>query len=406
MDIEYWLFIIRVYTGFEQEAILKNFKSGCRFLVVVCLLLLPLSPLSGGPYVSATTDQGYLSVTGPCDFSFPKDHGSHPGYRTEWWYYTGNLEAKDQRPYGFQLTFFRRQIRPLPKAAAEQPDQSAWRTPHIYLAHAAVSDIAGGRHLHAEDMARNALNMAGVSRNEGKTTIYLKNWSAVIEGKRHRLQAHTDRFGFDLSLSAKKPPVFHGRGGYSRKGSDPERASCYYSFTRLSARGTLTVGGQSASVLGNAWMDHEFSTAPLEPDIIGWDWFSLQLSDETEMMIFLLRKPDGTAHAASSGTFVDRAGQTRHLSMEDFNITVRDTWRSSQSKAVYPAKWDITVLPLNMTLQLASRLADQEMITRASTGVTYWEGSVSVQGTRGRKPLKGTGYVELTGYARSFEADL
>jgi predicted secreted hydrolase len=385
---------------------LKNKRPGWLRAVVACPLVLLMGLYCGSLCVFAGTDQGYLSVTGPCGFSFPSDHGAHPGYRTEWWYYTGNLEGENQHPYGFQLTFFRRQLGPPTGKTAAQTVESAWRTRQIYLGHAAVSDIAAGRHLQAEAMARNALGMAGVLRNEGETTIYLKNWTAVINGDIQVLQAHTDQFGLDLRLSAMKPPVFHGQDGYSRKGSGPEMASCYYSFTRLQARGTLVVAGRSVSVAGNGWMDHEFSTAPLEPGITGWDWFSIQLSDQTEIMIFLLRKKSGEYHAVSSGTYVDPLGQTRHLSMKDFNISVRDTWRSPKSKAVYPAKWDVKVVPLKIALHLSSRLADQEMITRESTGVTYWEGSVSVQGTRGAHSLTGTGYVELTGYAQPFEADL
>ena len=169
-------------------------------------------------YAYAQADQGFLAVTGPCFFSFPRDHGAHPGYRTEWWYYTGNLFDADQHAYGFQLTFFRRQISP-PREAQEWPvPASAWRTQQIYLAHAAVSDISGKMHLQAQDVARNALGMAGVDPNGGTTRIHLKNWSATISDNLHETRAKSDSFAFQLNLSPAKPPVFHGQDGYSRKG--------------------------------------------------------------------------------------------------------------------------------------------------------------------------------------------
>jgi predicted secreted hydrolase len=357
-------------------------------------------------YVQADSEDAYLSVTGPCNFAFPRDHGDHSGYRTEWWYYTGNLYGKDQRPYGFQLTFFRSQISPQADRKSWPLPSSAWRTQQIYLGHAAVSDISGKKHFQAEEVARGALGMAGVKQEEKTTTIYLKKWSAVIEGPLHVIQAQSDEFAFQLKLSSEKAPVFHGLDGYSRKGSTPERASCYYSFTRLHSEGTLTVEGKTFSVAGLGWMDHEFSTAPLEPGIVGWDWFSLQLSDETEIMIFLLREPGNELHQASSGTFVAADGRSRHLSFDDFSIRVLDTWQSKKSKAVYPSRWEMTIPSLSLSLKISPRLADQEMQTTASTGVTYWEGSVSLQGKRKERSLKGSGYVELTGYAQPFDADL
>jgi len=357
-------------------------------------------------FVNAETDNGFLSVTAPCNFSFPRDHGAHAGYRTEWWYYTGNLAGNDGRRFGFQLTFFRSQISPLEDRNGWPVPHSAWRTQQIYVGHAAVTDMSGKIHLQAEDVARNALGMAGVIQEKEKTVIYLKNWSAGIAANLHVIQAKTDKFAYQLNLFPAKQPVFHGLGGYSRKGSTAERGSCYYSFTRLNSEGTLTLKGKTFPVKGLSWMDHEFSTAPLEPGIVGWDWFSLQLSDQTEIMIFLLREPGGILHKASSGTFVASDGRTRHLSADDFKISVRQTWQSKKSKAVYPSKWEMTISPLSISLEVSSNLADQEMQTMESTGITYWEGSVSCRGKRKTRPIKGSGYVELTGYAQAFDADL
>jgi predicted secreted hydrolase len=198
----------------------------------------------------------------------------------------------------------------------------------------------------------------------------------------------------------------HGDRGYSLKGSTPERASCYYSFTRLEGQGSISIAGNTVAVSGSAWMDHEFSTALLEPGITGWDWFSLQLSDSTEIMVFLLRTATGELHTASSGTYINADGITRPIAHAEIKVEVLDTWRSKQSHARYPARWRMQIAPMAIDARITSNLPDQEMRTPGSTGVTYWEGSVSIDGTKNEHPVKGEGYVELTGYAGSFDAPL
>ena len=372
----------------------------------IYFLFLVLSIIAfSGPSI-AEDENAYLSVTGPCNLEFPKDHGAHPGYRTEWWYYTGNLRAENSNQYGFQLTFFRSQISP-PGADKQWPRRpSAWRTSQIYLAHAAVSDIAGRQHLQAEALSRAALGMAGVTQSSQHTTVFLNNWSTQIEADLHTLKVNTADFSYALKFKPAKPAVLHGERGYSLKGATPERASCYYSFTRLNGQGRLTIGGETVAVTGSAWMDHEFSTALLEPGISGWDWFSLQLSDDTELMVFLLRTETGGLHAASSGTFIDVDATTRPIARAEINVEVLDTWKSKQSAARYPARWRMQIAPFQIDVELSSNLPDQEMRTLDSTGVTYWEGSVSVEGTKDKLPVKGDGYVELTGYAAAFDAPL
>ena len=233
----------------------------------------------------------------------------------------------------------------------------------------------------------------------------LKNWSAQIAAGQH-LKAATPDFSFDLIFSPTKPVVLHGDRGFSAKGTKPGRASCYYSFTRLEGKGSISIKGETVAVRGTAWMDHEFSSLLLDPDTVGWDWFSLQLSDQTEIMIGLLRTENGALHPMSSGTFIDSDGQTRHLTNSDFKLTVLDTWKSRHSKAHYPAKCRIEVAPLSLDLVLTSNLPDQEMITLATTGVIYWEGSVAIKGSKGSQAIDGAGYVELTGYATAFDAPL
>lgn len=349
---------------------------------------------------------GFLSVTGPCNLKFPKDHGAHPGYRTEWWYYTGNLQTASGAKYGFQLTFFRSQISPPDDRQKWPRPTSAWRTQQVYMAHSAISDISEKQHLQAELVSRQALNMAGADQIEDTTTIFLKNWSARLSPDRHLLIVNSDGFSYELTLTPEKPPVLHGLAGYSLKGSTSERASCYYSLSRLSAEGQLSIGEKNVAVKGSAWMDHEYSTALLEPGLQGWDWFSLQLSDQTEVMAFVLRKEKGGIGPASSATVIGHQGQNRHIGKQEFAVTVKKTWKSPHSKAVYPAGWRLQIFPGALDLTIMPNLADQEMCTNASTGVIYWEGSVSIEGTRAGQPVVGQGYVELTGYDKAFDAPL
>jgi predicted secreted hydrolase len=371
--------------------------------VFLCLILMNTAAAHN---VIAGDESGFLPVSGPCNLTFPKDHGAHPGYRTEWWYYTGNLQAESGARFGYQLTFFRSQISPADAEKKWPRPTSAWRTQQIYLGHAAISDISGKRHLQAEQVARQALGLAGTSEAAGDTTIYIKNWRTQIGENAHILKAITDAFSYDLTLQPAKPPVLHGQAGYSRKGSTPRSASCYYSVTRLISNGTLTVGGKTMKVEGLSWMDHEFSSAPLEAGIVGWDWFSLQLADGTEIMLYQFRNEKGGLSSASSGSFIGPSGAPRHLTIDDFSIEVLDQWVSPHSQASYPARWRLTIFPLSIQLTAVANLSDQEMRTAASTGVTYWEGSVSVSGSAAKHPVKGMGYVELTGYAQPFSAPM
>jgi predicted secreted hydrolase len=363
--------------------------------------------LASIPANAGDTSSGFLQVTGPCKLEFPRDHAPHPGFRTEWWYYTGNLKTETGRHFGYQLTFFRYQLTPF-GGSAEWPDPpSAWRTRQIYIGHAAVSDISAKRHLEAEKVGREGLEGLGIGgwvQYGPDVTLFLPGWSAVIFPDSHKIAADGDDFSFTLELKPSKPPVKHGINGYSRKGSTPERASCYYSYSRLETSGTITINGKSLPVKGVSWMDHEFSTAPLEPGTVGWDWFSIQLADKSEFMIFLLRREDGGLSSASSGSYIDSLGALRHLDRSYFDVSVRNTWKSKKSGAVYPSAWQIKIPLLGIEVAVTSNLPDQEMHTLQSTGVTYWEGSVSAKGTKGGSPIDGQGYVELTGYAGPFTA--
>jgi len=371
---------------------------------VLAAALLVVLALGGTAASAADGAAGYLQVTGPCGLEFPRDHGPHPGFRTEWWYYTGNLVTETGRRFGFQLTFFRRQLTPF-GASAEWPDpHSAWRTRQVYLAHAAVADISGKRHLQAEQASREALGMAGWVQDGDEMKVFVRDWSAVILPERQRLEVSADGFAFQLELTPSKEPVRHGIDGYSRKGATAERASCYYSMPRLETTGTVTLANQQPiSVTGVSWMDHEFSTAPLEPGTVGWDWFSIQLADRSEFMIYLLRREDGSLDPASSGTYVDPLGVPRYLERGRFEVDVLDSWRSKRSGAVYPSVWRVKIPLAGIDVVVSSNLPDQEMRPADLTGITYWEGSVAAKGAKGAAAIEGQGYVELTGYARPLE---
>ena len=344
----------------------------------------------------------YRAVTGPCGFVFPRDHGAHPDFRTEWWYYTGNLGTPAGKRYGFQLTFFRSQLAEPGSEKTWPKNPSAWRTKDLFLAHSALSDAETKRFYLDERVARSGAGLSGVTQDNDATRVFIGNWSAIIESDTHRLKAQTREFAIDLVSKATKPLTAHGTEGYSLKGKKPESASCYYSYTRLQAEGRITLSGKPVPVRGTAWMDHEFSSAPLEDDLVGWDWFSLQFEDQTELMIYLLRQKSGGNSAASSGTFVKASGEAVRLSHNDFQVEVLERWKSPRSGAAYPSRWRVRVTPLNLALSIVPAFPDQELITEKSTRVTYWEGSVSVSGRSGENPVKGFGYVEMTGYAKPF----
>jgi predicted secreted hydrolase len=329
-------------------------------------------------------------------FHFPKDHGAHPAYRTEWWYYTGHLHAPDGRAFGFELTFFRRAIPP--EEIKTLP--SRWSITQLYLAHFAVTDIGGRRFHFSEKVSRPGLGKAGA--DDSQLHVWIDDWRAEIPQAATtiiNLTARDSTCALSLKLEPTKPVVIHGQDGISRKGDAAGQASHYYSFTRLAAVGRLTIGEESFDVTGTGWMDHEFGSADLDTDMEGWDWFSLQLTDRSELMLYRLRRRDGSSAPVSSGTFVWPDGRTRHLSLADFTIDATGTWTSPQSHATYPNSWRMTIPSLDVALTVVPLLAGQELNTSRSTQVTYWEGAVAVSGTAQDRPILGNGYVELTGYA-------
>ncbi len=373
-----------------------------RWLLALLLTVISAAALP----VASDDDAGYHTVTGPCDFEFPRDHGAHPGFRTEWWYYTGNLRAADGARFGFQLTFFRHQLRPADDRRQWPQPASSWRTEQIFLAHAALTDIGAGRHYQAEDIARGVLDLAGVETRAQDVRVFLRDWEAVIGPRGHALAMTGAEFGFDLHLAPAKDPVAHGDRGYSRKGTDPARASCYYSFTRLKTSGTLRLMGRRFEVEGLSWMDHEYSTAPLEPGIRGWSWFSLQFDNGMELMLFLLNLKAGGYHPASSGTLVAPDGTTTAVTSDHIQAEALRQWKSPHSGGEYPVAWHLRVSAPDLDLRITTTVDDQEMIAAQSAGVTYWEGSVTAQGRLEGQEVKGRGYMELTGQVQAMDERL
>jgi predicted secreted hydrolase len=262
------------------------------------------------------------------------------------------------------------------------------------------------QHYQAETVAREALGLAAAGYANKQATIFVGNYSIRINQLKHGIRASSDDFRIDLQLEPQKPLVLHGKQGYSRKGDTSANASCYYSFPRLLTSGVITVGDATEAVAGLSWMDHEFSTAPLQADLVGWDWFSLQLDNNTELMLYLLRYADGHYHSASSGSFIDQKGQVTPLAAKEIRIKRLKTWHSSVSNGTYPISWQVKIPAIRLRLNIEAQLADQEMHTAKTTGVVYWEGSVRADGKLNGHAVKGEGYVELTGYAQPFKAPL
>jgi predicted secreted hydrolase len=337
---------------------------------------------------------GYARAVGPRAFSFPRDHGPHPEYRTEWWYVTGNLSGGDGRAFGFQLTIFRNALAP-----SGPGGPSDWATNQAYMGHFALTDAAEERFHAFELFARGAAGLAGARSDP--FAVWIEDWtleSVSADGATFpvRLRADGDGAALDLTLGAGKPVVLQGNEGLSRKGPEPGNASYYYSLTRMPARGTVVVDGRAVAVEGLAWLDREWSTSALSPGQVGWDWFALQLDDGWEMMVYQLRREDGTPDPLSDGVLIDPEGERHALEWgSEVLVEPTDTWRSPVDGTVYPSGWRIRVPERGWDLRVVPVLQDQEL----PLAFRYWEGAVRVEGSgEGAESVEGRGYVELTGY--------
>lgn len=351
----------------------------------------PMPPtLAVGAALGGPTE-GFARALTPRPFVFPADHGPHPEFRTEWWYYTGNLRTAEGRHFGFQLTFFRIAAAPTMVTRA-----SAWASRDAYMAHFAITDTVGQRFSATSRLSRAALGLAGAQAQPFK--VWVEDWSAegvAADAAPVRLRAAHDEMAIDLTLTSAKPVVLQGERGLDRKGEEPGNASYYYSLTRMPATGRVTIGGAAFDVSGLAWMDREWSTSSLGAGLVGWDWMALQLDDGRELMLYQLRRADGTADGFSGGSLVGVDGSSRRLSLGDFRIDVRETWTSPRDGTRYPSRWRVTVPSEALELDVVPRLPDQELVL----AVRYWEGAVRADGRAGGRPVGGMGYVELVGYA-------
>jgi predicted secreted hydrolase len=340
---------------------------------------------------AGTPPSGFTRASGPVEWIFPDDHGPHTEYQTEWWYYSGNLETEDGRHFGFQLAFFRRGLVPDDQMI---PRESNWATNQVYSAHFTLSDIAAQRYEFFERFGRGSAGITGAETDPYE--VWVEDWVVAQTGEStYHLYAKQDDLVVDLSLEAARAPILHGDQGYFQKGADIENASYYYSIPRLESSGIIEISGEQFSVEGLSWMDHEFTTGSLTQDFVGWDWFSVQLSDGSELMLYQGRTTDGRTSPFSKGTLIRTDGSVIALSEADFEIEVETTWKSPHTEADYPARWSIRIPSQDLTLYIEPYMADQEQ----SLSFTYWEGAVKIEGDRNGAALTGVGYVELTGYA-------
>ncbi len=328
------------------------------------------------------------------EFKFPLDYGAHNQFLTEWWYYTGNLKTEDGRHFGYQLTFFRRAI----SNESNQDWSSNWSADQIYLAHFAITDTENNSHYVTDQIGRNANNLSG-TKTEPYFSIWLYDWKIEqLEDGTFLMNAAKDNFEINFRLENQKGEVFHGDHGLSQKGEEPGNASYYLSQTRLLTEGWLRIGQEWFDVIGYSWMDHEFGTSTLGDNQVGWDWFSIQLDDQTELMLFQIRNDDGSLSEFSSGTFIDTNGETTNLEMEDFEIQGINSWINPNGHT-YPSGWFVKVSDLEIDLKITPVIENQEM----NLFFQYWEGAVFIEGTVNGEEISGFGYVELTGYAQSMQ---
>ena len=327
-------------------------------------------------------------------FEFPKDHFNHPQFQTEWWYYTGNLKAADGHRFGFELTFFRQGVERGAKG------ESKWAVRDLYVAHLALSDLEGGEFHHSERFNRAGPGLAGASLEQMR--VWNGNWQVQWVEDRQLLRAMDERFTFQLAMAPAKPLVIHGENGVSRKAAGEGHASHYISFTRLNTAGTVVLNEKSFEVKGTSWMDHEFFTDSLGADEAGWDWLSLQLDDQSEVMLYRLRHKDGSVDPYSSGTYVDSQGKATHLALADFEMTPEsEIWRSPTSAAAYPVAWNVAIPEFGLELSVRTRLRQQELTGKTKRSPSYWEGAVESTGKKNGRAIHGLGYLELTGYDRA-----
>ncbi len=332
--------------------------------------------------------EGFKRATEPRRFSFPLDHGPHTGFRNEWWYFTGNLRTEQGRRFGFQLVFFRTALAP-----EGVKGESPWRTHHVWMAHFALTDAETEQFYAFERFSREAIGLAGAQAKP--FAVWLDDWSVREQNGYWLVTTTAAGLSLSLTLKPQRPPLLQGDAGLSQKSAEPGNASYYYSIPRLTAEGEILLNGKHHRVNGLAWLDREWSTSALSEEQTGWDWFALQLDDGSELMFYRLRRRDGSIDPHSSGSWSQPDGTLVKLTTDNIQLDVLDRWTSPKG-GQYPLHWRLRVPEHNLDLWITPVIKNQEV----DLLVRYWEGAMDVSGTRDGKPVRGSGYLELTGYAR------
>jgi predicted secreted hydrolase len=329
--------------------------------------------------------QVYQDVTPGYKVKFPDDFYYKKDYRVQWWYFTGHLFDGQGREFGYELTFFSVNVQ-------QRHYKSGFGVNNIYISHFAISDIAENRFFFSDNADAGAYAFAGAKENQLEVWTGKNLLEGTMESMHIRASGKDD--AIDIKLNPEKPVVLNGQNGYSRKSGDsPLNASIYFSYTSLKTDGTLKMGKRTFRVKGTSWFDREISSMDLSENQPGWDWFALQLDDRREIMLYMLRKKDGSADAYSSGTVVYPDGKYKHLPRDAFKIRVLSYYDSKKTGARYPSQWEIGIPSENIVLKVIPLIEDQEILAFGSTGNYYWEGTCRVEGA-----VKGRAYVELTGY--------
>lgn len=373
---------------------------GLVILIVVSILI--FSPSSQPPNVEpvSTIDiqqdlSAFSRITQPVPLSFPRDMGAHPDYLSEWWYYTGNLFTDEGRQFAYQLTFFRRAI----SDPADGMRESEWAADQIYFAHFALVNVEESEHQAWEVYSRGAAGLAGAV-TDPVFQVWLNDWQVLQIGEnKYQLFAERDGIVLDLRLQDEKGIILHGDQGLSQKGAQPGNASMYFSQTRLVTDGEITIGDMHYLVTGESWMDHEFGTSALGPKQVGWDWFSIQMDNQSELMLFQIRNKEGGVSAESGGSWIGSEGDVTSIKQQEFSLAPLAYWENPQGVS-YPIKWEIRIPSQNAVLTVLAVMPDQE---NRFSFFQYWEGAVQVEGVVNGKPVIGYGFLEMTGYAHSMD---
>ena len=373
-----------------------------RLCAVACIIAFPpgafaQAPTPLAPATTTSTPQStgqWLKARAGWQYEWPRDHAIHDGFKSEWWYFTGNLRSAEGKRFGYQLTFFRHGVR-LPDAAQAR---SRFVVNDLKFGHFTVTDADAGEFTFFQRFKRGAFGEAGFGDGlKNPRLAWLGAWDLQLEGDgSFRIQAQESGHALNLKLTPQKPWAVQGRNGVSQKAEGHDHASHYYSGTRLRSQGTLTSAEKIYAVEGESWFDHEWATNQLTAEQAGWDWFSLQFDDGTELMLYRLRRKDGTLDPASSGSFIAADGTVQHLENSEIEARASKTWHSRKSGADYPIRWNVRIPKLEIAVEVSTPVEHQELVLRP---VTYWEGLVDVQGSRATKAVRGHGYLELTGYA-------